>query len=287
MDDELADIARLLVEKRWPFRIHATYNETIDRFLGVFERVDRAVPFDGLRWIIDHAETVTPRNIERIKALGGGIAIQHRMAFQGEYFVDRYGASAAQTTPPIARMLEMDVPLGAGTDATRVASFNPWTALYWLSTGRTVGGLDLYPAGNRLDRETALRLWTKGSAWFSGEDRLKGAIAPGEFADLAVLSADYFAVAADDIKDIASVLTMVGGKIVHGADSFRDLAPPLPSASPSWSPVNAYGGHAHAHAPSGGATHLHRCPVHGVGHRRGHAVGDLLWGPLGCGCFAF
>src|SRR3546814_2864360 len=84
------------------------------------------------------------------------------MAFQGEYFVDRYGAEAARLTPPIAKMLEMDVPVGAGTDATRVASYDPWVSLYWLTTGKTLGGMPLYGEENVLDRETALRLWTQG-----------------------------------------------------------------------------------------------------------------------------
>ena len=97
-------------------------------------------PSRDLHWFFDHCETISDRNIERIKALGGGIAIQHRMAFQGEYFVDRYGANQAERTPPIRRMLELGVPVGAGTDATRVASYNPFVALYWLITGKTVGG---------------------------------------------------------------------------------------------------------------------------------------------------
>lgn len=118
MDVELEKITRLLVEKRWPFRIHATYDESIARFLEIFERVDREIPFDGLRFIIDHAETIRPANIDRIKALGGGIAIQHRMAFQGEYFVERYGATEAELTPPVTDMLAAGVPVGAGTDAT-------------------------------------------------------------------------------------------------------------------------------------------------------------------------
>ncbi|MFD2274357.1 amidohydrolase family protein [Undibacterium arcticum] len=104
-----------------------------------------------------------------MKALGGGIAIQHRMAFQGEYFVERYGAEAAQHTPPVGRMLAAGVPVGAGTDATRVASYNPWTALYWMVSGRTVGGLRMYDSSNRLSRDTALELWSAGSAWFSSE----------------------------------------------------------------------------------------------------------------------
>src|SRR5205085_2814592 len=83
------------------------------RFLDVFEAVNRDVPFNGLRWFFDHAETVTERNLERVKALGGGIAVQHRMAYQGEYFIDRYGAEAAGHTPPIAKMLRMGLPVGA------------------------------------------------------------------------------------------------------------------------------------------------------------------------------
>jgi hypothetical protein len=125
MESELDQVVRILVSNRWPFRLHATYNESITRMLNVFEAVNKDIPFDGLHWFFDHAETIDDRNIERVRRLGGGIAIQHRMAYQGEYFVDRYGTDAARRTPPVRRMLEMGVPVGAGTDATRVASYNP------------------------------------------------------------------------------------------------------------------------------------------------------------------
>jgi predicted amidohydrolase YtcJ len=114
MEDELERVVRHLVEHRWPFRLHATYDESISRMLDVFEKVNRDIPFNGLHWFFDHAETITERNIERVKALGGGIAVQHRMAFQGEYFVDRYGKEAVKHTPPVAKMLELDVPVGLG-----------------------------------------------------------------------------------------------------------------------------------------------------------------------------
>src|SRR4030095_16911025 len=120
MEEELKSVVRHLAENRWPFRLHATYDETITRALNVYEEVNREVPFNGLHWFFDHCETISDRNIERVKALGGGIAVQNRMAFQGEYFVERYGAKQAERTPPIRRMLELGVPVGAGTDATRV-----------------------------------------------------------------------------------------------------------------------------------------------------------------------
>ena len=114
LEDELTRVVRLLAENRWPFRMHATYDESITRFLNVFEAVNREVPFNGLRWFFDHAETVTERNLERIKALGGGIAVQDRIAFQGEYFIDRYGRKAAEHAPPIRRMLAMAFQSGRG-----------------------------------------------------------------------------------------------------------------------------------------------------------------------------
>jgi predicted amidohydrolase YtcJ len=291
MEDELHSVVRLLAEKRWPFRLHATYDQTIARALSVFERVNREVPFDGLHWIVDHAETIEPRSIERVKALGGGIAIQHRMAYQGEYFVERYGAKAAEATPPVRRMLDMEVPVGAGTDATRVASYNPWVALYWLVSRRTVGGLRLASESARLDRTTALRLWTEGSAWFSSEQGRKGHIASGQYADLAVLDRDYFSVPEEEIKSLASVLTIVGGRIVHGDEEFKDLAPPLPPVMPEWSPVRTYGGYHRDAVP--GPTAARQCAVHGHSHR--HAARAPVraedaagfWGALGCSCFAF
>ncbi len=300
MESELEKIVELLAGNRWPFRIHATYDETIDRFLSVFERVNGRTPF-ATRFIIDHAETVTPRNIERIGALGGGIAVQHRMAFQGEYFVARYGAAAAEQTPPVRAMLSAGVPVGAGTDATRVASYNPWTCLWWLVTGRSLGGQRLMAERHTLDRETALRLWTTGSAWFSGEADAKGTLAPGRYADLAVLSADYFSVATDAIRDIEAVLTVTGGRIVYGAGQFAGLAPPPPPVVPAWSPVAVQGGHwrapSGAPAPSSVERSCHAgcgtvCGLHGHDHRIAWSAPvptddrGRFWGALGCSCFA-
>lgn len=244
LESELEAVIRALVAARWPFRIHATYDETIDRFLGVFERVDREIPFAGLRWFFDHAETIGPKNIERTRALGGGIAIQHRMAYQGEYFVRRFGREAARACPPIRALLAAGIPVGAGTDGTRVASYHPWTCLDWLVTGRTVGGTRLTDDASLLSREEALRLYTQGSAWFSGEAGRKGQLVAGQLADLAVLSDDYLTCADDAIRRIESLLTVCDGRIVHAADEFAKLAPPLPPVSPSWAPTARYGGYA-------------------------------------------
>lgn len=293
MEQELEPVVRHLVEQRWPFRLHATYNESISRMLDVFEKVNRDVPFNGLPWFFDHAETITPQNIERVKALGGGIAIQDRMAFQGEYFVDRYGKQAAEATPPIKRMLAEGVPVGAGTDATRVSSYNPWTSLYWMVSGRTVGGLALYEEG--LPRSTALELFTHGSAWFSSEQGKKGQIRVGQLADLAALSADFFSVEDEAIKWIESVMTVVGGKIVYAAGDFEDLGPRSIPVLPDWSPVVKVPGHWRPNSPLQAQVHQCSgpCAVHTHSHEKARMsnapVSDFagFWGAFGCSCFAF
>lgn len=238
MEGELEAVIRVLASRRWPWRMHATYDETIGRALDVFERVDRELPLRERPWFLDHAETVTERNLERIARLGGGIAVQPRMAYQGEYFVERYGAQAAAHAPPLKQILAMGIPLGAGSDATRMASYDPWSTLHWLVTGRTVGGLPLRAADQRLDRATALALHTRGNSWFSGEQDTKGQLEVGQLADLAVLSQDYFAVADDAIREIVSELTVVDGRIVYADGAFRAHDPAPPPVLPEWSPVN-------------------------------------------------
>jgi hypothetical protein len=256
-EDELAEALNFLVERRWPFRMHATYDESVRAYLDVIERVDKRVGLNGLRWFFDHCETVSESSIERIAALGGGIAIQDRMAFAGERFIERYGQDAADQTPPVPEMLSQGLPVGAGTDATRVASYNPWVSLYWLVSGRTVGGTELWSAERRLDRVQALRLYTHGSAWFSGEQDRKGTLTEGAFADLAVLSDDYLSIPDEHIRHISSVLTVVGGRIVHGDREFAELAPPAPPPVPDWTP---YATSAPYVVPRGGVSacaHLH------------------------------
>jgi predicted amidohydrolase YtcJ len=305
MEGELEAVVRILAENRWPWRLHATYDETISRALDVFERVNQDIPLAGLNWFFDHAETISDQSIDRIAALGGGIAVQHRMAYQGEFFVERYGPGAAEATPPIAKMLRKGVRVSAGTDATRVASYNPWVSIAWMVTGRTVGGLRIYPQRNCLDRETALRMWTENVTWFSNEEGEKGRIAVGQLADLIVPDRDLFSCRDEEIADLTSDLTIVGGKVVYAAGAFQkldDAAPP--PAMPDWSPVRRFGGYAawadpasasqatiqrQAAANCGCAT---SCTVHGHDHATAWSsqlpIADLksFWGALGCACWA-
>jgi len=307
MEPELEEVVRILAQNKWPWRMHATYDETISRALDVFEKVHRDTPIDGLNWFFDHAETISERSMDRIAALGGGVAVQHRMAYQGEYFVERYGARAAEATPPVAKMLEKGIRTSAGTDATRVASYNPWVSLAWLITGKTVGGLQITPQRNCLPRETALRMWTENVTWFSNEEGKKGRIEVGQYADLVVPDRDFFACPESDIADTSALLTLVGGRIVWGAGPFAPLDDAPPPAMPDWSPVRRWGGYGAwgAYREGGdGAAPLSAaalaaacacataCQVHGHAHARAWSgsvpVDDNagFWGALGCACWA-
>jgi predicted amidohydrolase YtcJ len=215
LEAQLEPVVRLLVERRWPFTFSATYDETIRRFLTVLERMNHRLPFDGLRWAVDHAETIQPETIDRVAALGGGITVQHRMAYRGGEFLRRYGPEAARKAQPVMEMLFRGVPVGGGTDGAWLAGANPWEALRWFTTGTTLGGLELWRPDTRLDRTLALRLFTGGSAWFTGEQRRRGTLEPGMAADFAVLSADYFGVPDAELPDLESVLTVVGGRVVY------------------------------------------------------------------------
>ncbi|WP_422040505.1 amidohydrolase [Roseibium sp.] len=234
-------IMTLLGEKGWAFRQHITYDETGDRLLKVYEDVARGAGLvDG--WFIDHVETFSERNLERIAELGGGIALQNRLQFQAEDFVRNYGPEKLKKTPNFRFIMDLGVPMGGGTDATRVTSYNPWYSIQWMATGLSRGGMRMYDDANLLTREEALRVWTVGSSWFTGDGGRKGAITEGQLADFAILDRDYFAVTDAEIARITSALTAVDGKVVFAKDDLahHDLRH-VPPVSPDWSPVITFG----------------------------------------------
>ncbi|WP_377273053.1 amidohydrolase [Peterkaempfera sp. SMS 1(5)a] len=250
-DSELEAAVRLLLDNGWGFRLHATYDETIRANLDVFDKVAADGGFPrGVPWFFDHAETVSEASLDRIAAMGGALSIQNRMMFQGSAFADRYGAARAADTPPIGTMRSRGLLVAAGTDATRVSSYNPWLSLEWLLRGRTIGGRLLASTENRVDRATALHMYTAAGARLTGEGDVKGVLREGCYADLAVLSEDYFSIPEEDISHIESLLTVVGGRIVHAAGEFEGLAAPLPAVEPAWSPVAHFGGYHRTMFPS-------------------------------------
>ncbi len=240
-------ILRQLAYAGWPTRQHMTYNQTINRLLPIYEQVRKEVYGDPARaplMIIDHAETITEDNIERLMKMNGIVAVQNRIIYQARDFAERYGMKVLAESPPIRKMLRMGMKVAAGTDATRVSSYNPWLSLAWLATGKSLGNLQMYGDDNILDRNEALRLWTINGAASTSEESLKGSLEPGKLADLVVLDRDYFTVPDDQLRKIESLMTIVDGEITYARGPFKKHdSKPLPDISPAWSPVAKFGGY--------------------------------------------
>jgi len=199
--------------------IHWQENASVDQLLALFERVDRQVPIASLRWSIAHLDDASPQTLQRMAALGVGWTMQDYMYFSGDRELAARPAEARRM-PPIMDALAAHVHVGADTDAHRVASYNPFTALQWMLDGRTVSGASTRGPEQTPSREQALRLYTTGSAWFSFDENQRGSLEPGKLADFAILDSDYFSVPVEQIGGTVSLLTVVGGKIVYAAASF-------------------------------------------------------------------
>lgn len=236
------DVAKL-VQRRSPFRMHISYNENITPFLDALEKLNERLPLNGLRWSLEHAETITPENIARVKKLGGGISLDGKMALHGDAFIKSHGREEAMRTPRLRTLVDSGIPLALSTDAFRAATFNPWVGISWTITGKSVSGKEVLSKEYRLTRPEALKLFTAGGAWFMHAESEMGVIAPGYLADFAVLDRDYFTVPEDQIKSVSSVLTVMNGKVVYGAKGYEALAPALPEMLPAWSPVKYFGGY--------------------------------------------
>jgi predicted amidohydrolase YtcJ len=214
---------RTIIESGWRFQVHTTRNHSAEQLLPAVEEINREIPVANRRLSFAHMEDVTAETMRRIKALGGGVTVQDRFVFSGDEVAQNWPQDIVRKAPPMKTMLAMGVPVGGGTDSTRVAPYNPFVSIWWMVTGKTVAGHAVRGAQENLSRLQALRIYTLGSAWFNMDEDKVGSIEPGKYADLAVLSADYLTIPADKIKDLVSILTIVGGKPVYAAADYQSL----------------------------------------------------------------
>jgi predicted amidohydrolase YtcJ len=218
--DRYYQITRWAAEQGMALTMHWEHDSSVDELLTIFERINKEIPITGLRWSIAHLNDASEKSLQRMKALGMGWTVQDAMYFGGEQFVRQNGPEAARRVPPVNAAKRIGVSVGAGTDAHRVASYNPFTALQWFLDGKTVGGAAIRGPEETPTRADALRFYTMGSAWFSVDEKNRGSLEAGKLADLAVLSKDYMTVPVDEIGSIESLLTMVGGQIVYAAPPY-------------------------------------------------------------------
>ena len=214
---------RFFAQGDYRFQLHATHDDTARQLLDVVEQVHAVTPFKPQRVTFAHLESASAETIGRVEKLGGGIAVQDRLALAGERYMNLSGEAKARNAPPLRTMLDAGVSVGAGTDAFRSGNYSPMLSLWWLVTGKTMAGSALRAQSQNLTRAEALRIYTMGSAWIIGEQRRRGSIETDKLADLVVLNADYLSVPADQIPTLESLLTMVGGRVVYFAKPFGPI----------------------------------------------------------------
>jgi predicted amidohydrolase YtcJ len=209
LGDEYYRSVRLLAQRGWQLMEHSFDEANHVARADVWERVNREFPIAGLRWSIDHVNTITPATIERMKALGVGVRAHGYRVLSG---------IAKQAGPPYRMLVNSGIRIGTGMDGAQAAPINPWMHVYYMVTGRNVRG-ELINDGQQISRQEAVWLYTAGNGWFSREENTLGTIEGGRLADLVVLNADVFdgrAVPDEAIRRVHSVLTLLGGRIVHG-----------------------------------------------------------------------
>ena len=219
------EIVKWAADRGMTLTMHWNNDASVGQLLDIYERVNRETTIGSLRWSIAHLNDASDASLRRMKALGMGWTVQDAMYFGGDGYAQQAGADAARRAPPVETGKKIGVPIGGGTDAHRVASYNPFTSLQWFLDGKTVSGHAIRGPEETPDRMDALRFYTLGSAWFSFDENKRGSLETGKYADLAVLSKDYLTVPVSDVHAIESVLTMVGGKIVYAAGPYAKLDP--------------------------------------------------------------
>ncbi len=217
------EIVRWAAQRGLTVTMHWNTETNVDHLLGIWERVNKEFPIAPLRWTIAHLNDASPQTLQRMKALGVGWTVQDAMYNTGSDVLQRESAAKVRREPPVVTGNRLGVAIGAGTDAHRVSTYNPFTVLQWFLDGRNASGTALRAPEETPSRADALRFYTLGSAWVSHDERVRGSLEVGKLADLAVLSKDYLTVPVDQIGGIESVMTMVGGKVVYAAGPYQTL----------------------------------------------------------------
>ncbi|MGH3058787.1 MAG: amidohydrolase [Gaiellaceae bacterium] len=210
-DPAYVDTMRYAAGRRLSVETHVG---NIDAILNGFEAADEVYPVDLLKWRIAHPGDGEPNDTQlaRAEALGIGWALTFSSV--------RNGA----TGPRYRTTMENSAHMCLATDAMNVAPWAPFQSLWYVTTGDTlIPGVPGVPADQQLTRLEALRHATVECAWFLDLDGKLGTLEPGKYADLIVLSEDYFTAPDDAIRDITSLLTVVDGRIVSADGPFATL----------------------------------------------------------------
>ena len=220
---KLAELLRWAASKSYTIQLHWNPDRTVHDLLDVVEDISRDYPVRDLRWTVLHLYNASEGNLKRMKSLGLIWGVQDGLYFGGERLQREVGADQAKSLPRIATAMKLGLTVAGGTDAHRVSSYNPFVSLQWYLDGTTIGGVQTRGETEAPSRRQALEMYTRNSALMANDDDKRGTLEPGKFADLAVLSADYLTAPVKEIGKIRSVLTMVGGNVVHATAPFANF----------------------------------------------------------------
>ena len=220
---KLAELLRWAASKSYTIQLHWNPDRTVHNLLDVVEDISRDFSVRDLRWTVLHLYNASEGNLKQMKSLGLIWGVQDGLYFGGERLQREVGADEAKSLPRIATAMKLGLTVAGGTDAHRVSSYNPFVSLQWYLDGTTIGGVQTRGETEAPSRRQALEMYTRNSASMANDDDKRGTLEPGKFADLAVLSADYLTAPVKEIGKIRSVLTMVGGNVVHATAPFANF----------------------------------------------------------------
>ena len=201
-------VAKIAAQRGWSLEQHSSQPAENTAHIAAFESANEVASIADLRWTLTHVQQITPEIVQRLKTLGAGVTVQdHR-------YYNRGNIENNQGGPPLRMLVDAGIPIGGGTDSTNAQPMNPWYSIYYMVSGKNVGGYSVN-AGQEITRLEALKIYTLGSAWVTRDDDDFGSIEIGKLADLAVLSDNYLTVSESDIRGLSSVLTLLGGEIVY------------------------------------------------------------------------
>jgi predicted amidohydrolase YtcJ len=218
--DEFCTVAKWAAERGIQVHQHAASDRAAAAILDCFEAVNKEIPLAGLRWQIAHIENASEETLRRMKALNMGWAVQDRLLYAGHIVSKVLGPAASKRAPPIKTALKIGLHVAGGTDSDQVAPYNPFVSIRWLLDGKVIDGTPMRGPEESPNRDEALRMYSLNSAWFTFDETSRGSLEAGKYADLAVLSGDYLSAPVEEVGDLHSVLTMVGGKAVYGEGPF-------------------------------------------------------------------
>ena len=197
----------IAAENGWLVHQHSVDVEELETHTTAFERVNEIIPIADMHWNLSHVQEIDAGILQRLNAIGAGVAVQNHY-YHGSFALGDIG-------PPYRLILDSGAHMSAGSDG---GPFSPWVSIYHMTTGMTSYG-DPILADQAITRMEALRAWTLGSAWDAHSEEDLGSIEPGKLADIVVLSDDYLTVPDEELRDLKSVLTLIGGDIVYSDGS--------------------------------------------------------------------